>query len=65
MNWQRIKSVSYTHLARLQSFDDDFEFIGSQGSVFQMIGNAVPPKLAYAIGKAVKELLDNLEEKRD
>ena len=62
---RQARSITPREAARLQSCDDDFEFIGSQGSVFQMIGNAVPPKLAYAIGKAVKELLDNLEEKRD
>lgn len=62
---KQARSITPREAARLQSFDDDFEFIGSQGNVFQMIGNAVPPKLAYAIGKAVKELLDNLEEKRD
>ena len=54
------RSITPREAARLQSFDDDFNFIGSQGSVYQMIGNAVPPKLALAIGKAVKEFLDNL-----
>lgn len=55
------RSITPREAARLQSFDDDFNFIGSQGSVYQMIGNAVPPKLALAIGKAVKEFLDNLQ----
>ena len=54
------RSITPREAARLQSFDDDFKFIGSQGSVYQMIGNAVPPKLALAIGKAVKEFLDNI-----
>ena len=54
------RSITPREAARLQSFDDDFSFIGSQGSVYQMIGNAVPPKLALAIGKAVKEFLDNI-----
>lgn len=62
---KQARSITPREAARLQSFDDDFKFIGSQGSVFQMIGNAVPPKLAYAIGKAMKEFLDNFEEKRD
>lgn len=54
------RSITPREAARLQSFDDDFKFIGTQGNVYQMIGNAVPPKLAYAIGKAVKEFLDKL-----
>lgn len=55
------RSITPREAARLQSFDDDFEFIGSQGSVYQMIGNAVPPKLAFAIGLAVTEVLEVLE----
>lgn len=33
----------------LQSYPDDFAWIGSRGSVAQQIGNAVPPRLALAI----------------
>ena len=46
--------------ARLQSFDDDFDFIGSRGSAYQMIGNAVPPQLAKRMGLAIAELLEIL-----
>ena len=38
-------------------FDDDFNFVGSQGNAYQMIGNAVPPKLAKALAFAVVDLL--------
>lgn len=39
--------------ARLQSFPDSFEFVGSEGSQFNQVGNAVPPLLGKAIAKAV------------
>ena len=39
--------------ARLQSFPDHYEFIGSEGSVFKQIGNAVPPMMAHALAKSV------------
>lgn len=61
---QQARSITPREAARLQSFDDDFKFVGTQGNVFEMIGNAVPPKLAYAIGNAVKEFLDTFEKKR-
>mgnify|MGYP000161828457 FL=1 len=44
--------------ARLQSFDDDFEFMGSGVSLVEghrLVGNAVPPRLAAAIGRAVAD----------
>jgi len=54
------RSITVREAARLQSFDDDFNFVGSQGNAYQMIGNAVPPKLALAVSLAVSDLLDNM-----
>ena len=58
---KQARTITPREAARIQSFDDDFEFLGSQGNVYQMIGNAVPPKLAYAIGMAVNDILDKIE----
>lgn len=55
------RAITVREAARLQSFDDDFDFIGSQGNAYQMIGNAVPPKLAKAIAYAVADLLREME----
>lgn len=43
--------------ARLQSFDDDFDFVGSQGNAYQMIGNAVPPQFAKRVALALNDLI--------
>ena len=47
--------------ARLQSFPDFFEFTGSEGSVFNQIGNAVPPMFAYSIASAVSRYLSRAD----
>lgn len=52
---RQARSITVREAARLQSFDDDFEFIGSQGDAFKMIGNAVPPKFALALATSMNE----------
>lgn len=54
------RTLTPREAARIQSFDDDFEFLGSRGAVYQMIGNAVPPLLAKSIGLAVNELYNQM-----
>lgn len=43
--------------ARIQSFPDSFEFIGTKGSQYKQIGNAVPPLLAHVIAKQIIKIL--------
>ncbi|ACU77361.1 DNA-cytosine methyltransferase [Catenulispora acidiphila DSM 44928] len=44
--------------ARIQSFDDNFRFAGTnRNAVAKQIGNAVPPLLGKVIGDAVAEML--------
>lgn len=43
------RPITIREAARLQTFSDEFVFIGSNVQVAKQIGNAVPVKLAYAI----------------
>lgn len=43
--------------ARIQSFPDSFEVLGTRGSQYKQIGNAVPPMLSYIIAKTILEQL--------
>ncbi len=52
------RSITVREAARLQSFDDDFDFVGSQGNAYQMIGNAVPPQFAKRVALALSDLID-------
>jgi DNA (cytosine-5)-methyltransferase 1 len=48
---KQARSITVREAARIQSFDDDFEFLGSQGDQYKMIGNAVPPLFARAVAE--------------
>lgn len=43
--------------ARLQSFDDDFDFFGNRTQITKQIGNAVPPLLGRSIADALAEFV--------
>jgi DNA (cytosine-5)-methyltransferase 1 len=51
------RSITVREAAVLQSFPLDYEFIGSMGSAYEMIGNAVPVELAKKIAIALKPFL--------
>src|ERR671933_116631 len=43
--------------ARIQTFPDDWKFIGGVGSKYKQIGNAVPVNFAYHLGRAIVSAL--------
>ncbi len=46
--------------ARIQTFPDDWKFIGGTSSQYKQIGNAVPVKLAETVGKEIVNALSHM-----
>ena len=58
----QLRTFTVREAARIQSFPDDFEFMGSRGEKFKQIGNAVPVLFAEALAKSIKKNLDRLKK---
>lgn len=51
------RGLSPREAARIQTFPDDYIFTGAQNMWYAQIGNAVPVKLAEAIGKGIMKFV--------
>ena len=51
------RPLTMREYARIQTFDDSYEFIGSLNSQYKQIGNAVPVELAKYMGSSLLKLL--------
>lgn len=49
----QLRALSVREAAALQSFDDDFKFIGNMRNIAKQVGNAVPVLFAKALGDQV------------
>jgi len=57
------RPLSVREYARIQSFPDEWEFMGSITSQYKQIGNAVPVNLAYHLGRCLVAMLDGKFDK--
>lgn len=58
---KRLRRLTIQESALLQTFPIDYQFQGSQSSIFRQIGNAVPCNLAFGIAKMIMDCLINQE----
>lgn len=52
------RPITHREAARIQSFPDSFQFLGSKIEIARQIGNAVPPLLASAVAEIVEQLFN-------
>lgn len=52
-----IPKLTVRMVARIQSFPDEWVFFGGKTAAYRQVGNAFPPRVAQAIGKAIRAAL--------
>ena len=60
-HYKEPRALTNRERARLQSFPDRYQFLGSKESVRKQIGMAVPPKLSQVIFTAILKTFANVE----
>lgn len=56
-----LRSLTTHERAKIQTFPDDFKWVGSKTDIEQVIGNAVPVKLAEYVASNIRKYLEQKE----
>ena len=59
-HWEN-RAFSIAELKRLQTFPDEWEFLGTWGACIKQLGNAVPAELAYIFSSSISDQLLSIE----
>ena len=60
-HWDEPRALTNRERARLQTFPDNFEFVGSKESVRKQIGMAIPPQGAKVIFEAILKTMNAID----
>ncbi len=55
----KMPKLTVRMVARLQSFPDSWEFSGGKTAQYRQVGNAFPPRVAAAVGTAIKQAFNH------
>lgn len=55
----RYRRFTPREVARIQSFPEEFQLIGSEGAQYRALGNAIPPVMFWYVAKRVSDYLTN------
>ena len=57
----RYRRFTPREVARIQSFPETFELVGSEAAQYRALGNAIPPVMFWYVANAVSEQFPNEE----
>jgi DNA-methyltransferase (dcm) len=63
--FENMPYLSLRMAARIQGFPDSWEFFGKKTHAYRQIGNAFPPPVAEAVGKAIKAAISKEGQKNE
>lgn len=55
---ERYRRFTPREVARIQSFPESFELVGSEAAQYRALGNAIPPVMFWYVAKTVREKLE-------
>jgi DNA (cytosine-5)-methyltransferase 1 len=59
-HYEQDRCFTVREAARIQTFPDSYQFVGSRVEQYEQVGNAVPSLLAAAIGHSIRSILNRL-----